>query len=381
MKLDNAIKALLLALGKVGLDVRLPGLNLNGYALAERELVDRECPHGFNALIVKGPLFEEDRVMRDIKVSVGEAGPLCASLEITGVAHGHPAVKQTITLCAGVKEIHLATRLLKDATALPDVRLAFPFATSRPEFRYEGALAAMTPVDDYWPGSYWNRITVQNWVKVVDDDFSIVWSSPDAPMVSLAGLWPDYVSPAHRCQMDERLQRSPVDPSRLTENGWIYSNIAFNNTGTNFSCVQVGDICLLYIITTCEGRLSDGQTALWAQEAVSPTPTIFTERRADKLQPNAGTLPASLSFAELDNEDVVLLACKQAEDGGGIILRLWNLAHDSVNVTVSLPWLSIKQAALTNLIEEDQDAALPSDAHTLTVGIDGRAVATVRVVS
>jgi alpha-mannosidase len=195
----------------------------------------------------------------------------------------------------------------------------------------------------------------------------------DAPVVSLAGLWPDYLSPAHRCHVDERLRRPPVSFDALAANGWIYSNVAQNNLGTNFSCAQVGDLLFRYVLTTRQGALTDAQTALWARQAVSPLTTIFTEG------PHGGALPARAGFLEVASDEVVLLAGKRAEDGRGLLLRLWNLAKHDVTAPVRFPLSEIAEVYRTNLLEEDQGPALPSGAHEFTVEIGARGVAAVRV--
>jgi len=340
---------------------------------ADRELVDTDCPHSFNGLVVRSPLVDKDRLLEDVQVDQGQAGPICASLRITGRAYGHCAVSQAITLYDGLREVHFATRILKDVTPLLDAHLAFPFLADDPQLRYAGNLAVLTPIADYMPGAYWNRITVQNWVRVTDGDFNIVWSSLDAPVASFAGLWPDYLSPAHRCHIDERLQRPPVNPEQLN-NGWIYSCLTHNNFGTNSSCVQDGDLLFRYVLTTRQGMLSEGKTALWARQAVDPMTAIFTEN------PRDGTLPPSASFARVDSDEVVLLACKQAEDGRGLIMRLWNAAGEGSKAKVVLPWLELEYVGLTNAIEEDQNVALATDEHSFTVEVGACGLATVRII-
>jgi len=339
---------------------------------AERELLDSDCPHGFGALVVRNPLRSGDCLMQNVQVRQGGSGPVCSWLEVTGSAYGHPAIKQTVTLYDGLREVHLAARILKDATPLLDVALAFPFLAAKPEFRYEANLAAMAPVNDYLPGSYWNRLTVQNWARVNDGDFSIVWSSRDAPVVSLGELWPDRMSPAHSCYTGHRIEGPPVPPDRLT-NGWIYSNIANSNFRTNFSCTQAGDMLFRYAIASREGAMSDCEAALWGAQTASPLTAIFTEG------PRDGALPVSAGFVEVEG-DCILLACKRAEDGRGLILRLWNPEADIADAKVRLPWMRVSEVNLTNLVEEDRGVALKHDEGCFSVEVGGRGVATMRVI-
>lgn len=338
-----------------------------------RELVDPTCPHTFGAVVVRDACGPDELGLEGGKVRLQHGGPAVASLLLTGKAPGLPQVTQTITLYEGLPEVHFATRLLKDATPLQEISLAFPFAAHHPEWRYEGNFSVLDPARDFLPGAYWNRLPVQNWVRLTDGDYHLLWSSLDAPIVSLAGLWPDYHSPAHRCHLDERLQRPPVDLGALARTGWIYSHVMQNNFGTNFSCAQVADVLFRYVLTTRGGTLTDAQSALWARQAVCPMMTIFT----DGSRP--GMLPPAAEFLRVESADVVLLACKRAEDGRGLVLRLWNLADRDVTAPVSLPLVRIASVQLTNLVEEDLGPVVPCSTHQFSLPIPPHSTATVRV--
>ena len=148
----------------------------------------------------------------------GEVGPVCQALEVSGTAHGHPLVRQTIRLYDGIKHVEFSTRLLKDVTPLLEGYLAFPFKVAQPAFRYEGVLAALEPVADFLPGGQSDALAVQNWVKVQGEDITVLWSPLDAPLVSLGGLRHAYVSPAHRNQVtDDIYRRRRLVTSRLRE--------------------------------------------------------------------------------------------------------------------------------------------------------------------
>ncbi|MFA6569076.1 MAG: glycoside hydrolase family 38 C-terminal domain-containing protein, partial [Victivallales bacterium] len=134
--------------------------------MAGREIVDPDCFHGFNRFIVRRPDSGGEYHMDRADVKIRLDGPVCISLDIAGSAYGHPVVRQTISLYAGIKQIYVNSRILKDATPLLDAHLAFPFKMDNPKFRYEGVLSVMNPIEDYLPGAYSDRIAVQNWVKV-----------------------------------------------------------------------------------------------------------------------------------------------------------------------------------------------------------------------
>lgn len=198
---------------------------------AARDVVDGACPHGFNSFIVREPDFgDRQRVeyhMENIEVSKRLDGEVCKAIEIISRAYGHPVIRQEIVLYKGIKKIHFNTKVIKDPTPLLDVHLAFPFKVNNPVFRYEGVLSAMNPIEDYLPGSYSDTVAVQNWVKVTDGSYSVLWSSLDAPVAGFSGLHPGYVSPAHRCLIDGKAAHPPMKKEQFTK-GWIYSSIYIN---------------------------------------------------------------------------------------------------------------------------------------------------------
>jgi alpha-mannosidase len=59
----------------------------------------------------------------------------------------------------------------------------------------------------------------------------------------------------------------------------------------------------------------------------------------------------SRSFLNLSDPNVLLWALKPAEDGGGLILRAWNLAQLPVECRIELPGLTITQAQETTHLE------------------------------
>jgi alpha-mannosidase len=301
----------------------------------------------------------------------GDNGSVCASVEVQASAHGHPAVRQTITLYAGVRRIEFATRILKDATPLLDAHLAFPFDAARPAFRYEGVLAVMSPVADYLPGSQSDRVTVQNWVKVSDgggnSGFNILWSALDAPVASLGALWPGYVSPAHRCVVTDDVKKHRRITVGDFSHGWIYSDVCYNNLGTNFSVSQNGELLFRYAVTSCKGETpagydTDAQAALFGWQAVTPLTTMLACPLPQARLPVGGRL------LNLKGQGVTLLALKRAEDGRGLIARLWNMADTPVTASLGVSGMTIREACRTNVVEEDEPNTEP-----VTVDAEGRA--------
>jgi hypothetical protein len=308
---------------------------------AGRELIDEQAPHRLGALVARAPEGRE-WVSRQKTMRKGTSGPVLVSLDLRGDAHGHPSIYQRVTLCRGQKQVDLAVNVLKDAIPLLDSHLAFPFDIPQAQIRYEGVLAVLTPVIDFLPGAQSDRLAVQNWVRVGNEQFSLLWSSLDAPVASLGNLWEGYVSPAHRCLLPESIR----DHRRLTaedfKRPWIYSLLFANNFGTNFAVSQTGYALFRYRIRTHAGQVTDQEATIWGQAAVTELETA--------LLPGMPTAPSG-SLLHINGAQA--LAFKKAEDGRGLILRVWNPGPEVSRCRVSFPGLDISILHHTDLLEED----------------------------
>ena len=329
---------------------------------ADRELLDANAPHGLGELVVRTP---ENVILANgpTECRRSESGSVYQSLEFTTSAPGHPAVRKTLSLHEGVKRLDLAVRLLKDPTPLLDVHLAFPFAIPEPAFRYESTLALQTPLADYLPGAYWDEVAVQNWVRISGGGLNVLWSSLEAPMVSLGNLSAGYTSPAHSAQVSERLKHQPGTKGQLAH-GWLYSLLCYNNLGTNFAVSQCGSLLFRYSFTTQSDPLSDREAVRLGWEAVLPPETIFTAGR------RPGPLPLASSLLSLEGDPVVLLACKLAEDGQGWIVRLWNPSAQAAQTTARFAGAQVASARLVSVTE----GSLPTDGEPLVTDRDSVAL-------
>ncbi len=338
----------------------------------DRELLDPAAPHRFGDLVVRSPHSAEGEALPAMTVEAGPEGPVSASFDFWGGMPGHPAVRQTVTLYPDVRRIDFATRILKDPTPLLDAHLAFPFAFDNPRFRYEGVLSVMEPIADYLPGAYSDSIAVQNWVSISDGDMTVLWSSLDAPMASLGGLWPGYVSPAHSCFIAERADHPPLTADSPIM-GSIYSTLFYNNFGTNFYVSQTGSVLFRYSISTRAGSVSDAEAVRFGLDATTPFEQLFTER------PREAALPPSRGFLSLTGDPVVLLTCKRAEDGDGWVVRLWNPSPNAVKARVEIGFTGVSQARLTGIAEDGDGASLECSDGGFDIEIAACATATVRM--
>jgi len=345
----------------------------------QREWVDIQAPHGFNQVVARWPQTGETVVPGRSTIRRGESGPVCASLIVVGDAPGCPRRTQEIILYDSIKRIDFANRLLRDATPLLELYFAFPFAISNPRFRYEAANAVIEPIRDQLPGTNTDAYAVQHWVEVRDEAGGVIWSSLEAPVVMLGGLWPGYLSQAHHAVTPPAYGHEFLrDPAQL-DKGHIYSYAMINNFRTNFQPVQVADVLFRYSFTSHGGAAGNEQATPFGWGAATPlAPVCLRRPRAAGNQADPGPwLPPAASFCQLDPGNVILLAFKAAEDGDGLIVRLAEIEGQATTVTVTLPFVEIAQALQTNLVEEDE-SVLTYDRHSVRVPIAAYGIATVR---
>lgn len=338
------------------------------------ELVDVKCRHSFFDVIVRNG-NDINTVCEDfISVQIDE-GTIISEIRIITKTYGHPVIEKSIILCKNLKRIFMSVKILKDPTPLLNAHISFPFAAQNPRFRYEGSISSMTPIQDYLPGSFSDTIAVQNWVKVKDGNLNILWCSLDAPIVEFSHLWPGYVSPAHRCIIDDDAVHSPQNENDL-DTGWIFSQITQNNFGTNFSVSQCGELLFRYVMITEFGEVTDSEAAKFGQQSTAPLEQLFTDRAC-----NSKNILPSGRFMEIDNKNIIILTVKKAEDDNGMILRLWNMSEATENVKITIFKLNNIQAVITNLCEEDVKQEVSCSDNIIELIIISKDIITLRIIS
>jgi alpha-mannosidase len=91
---------------------------------------------------------------------------------------------------------------------------------------------------------------------------------------------------------------------------------------------------------------------------------------------HSGTLPVSGSLVKVEPATFVVSAIKQSEDGGGWLVRGYNITGGSINVTLK-PWKLFNKVEQVNLAEEKQTALKPDKDGCVTILVRGHEIVSV----
>lgn len=336
-----------------------------------RKISDKGAPHRLNQLIVRGAKTGKEESPQKATIGKGENGPIYGSLIISSEGTGCPQIRQEVILYDKIKRIDIANRVLRDSTPLLEIYFAFPFLMDNPHFQFEGSNSVIEPLKDQFPGSNSDYYTMQHWADVSDGKVGITLSSIEAPIIEFGGLWSGYVSQAHHGVTPPGFGHEFKKPGEFVK-GYIYSYVMNNNFRTNFENIQVADVLFLYSLTTHKGDWREGRAHNFGWAFQNPLIPICINGK------KKGTLSTSSSFCQIDQPNVLLLALKQAEDEGGLIVRLMETEGKDTTVTVRLPFLTITRVYQTNLVEENE-RLLFAQKHSIKASIKAFGITTIRV--
>ena len=196
--------------------------------------------------------------------------------------------------------------------------LCLPFKVASPQFHVHRALGVMNPVTDILPGANRDLFSIGHGVTITDADGAGIAVCPlDHPLVSLdrPGCW------RASKDADEFTPRKPV----------VYLNLYNNQWNTNFRYWYPGTWSSRVRLWTFDATTPpDAVIATPALEARNPLIAVATTGAGDKLPATRGGLAVS-------RHGVVVTAFGDNPDGDGTLLRVWEMAGVSGELTVTLP--------------------------------------------
>jgi alpha-mannosidase len=302
-------------------------------------------------------------------VSVVSAGPLSATVRLERDA-GPVRWRQEWTLYAGIKRVDVANTIIPQESTEQEGQVfgqwlgyfVWPFQLSNPRFRLELPGALLTPEVEQLKGGCRDFWVVQHWAAVYNDDYSIVLSAPDTPIWEMGRNAPS-------------LQQ--YYPQAVSESAMLWARAfhAAGRKGSHESPFGRRDpLDLRFSLTTQAGALDPLAAAHHGWGTLNPL-------LARPLPPRQnGALPGgAYSWCQVVPANVLLVTAKQAEDGDGYILRLWEATGQDTEVTLSLDEaFGPFSAWQTSIVEEDR-APLSVRGRSVTLPIAGFGLETVRI--
>jgi hypothetical protein len=269
-----------------------------------------------------------------------EPGPLCdrlvveGTLEIPDFAVQVGEVKRiirTVTLWKQLDRIDCEVQLLgKKASAMIEAaHVAFPLAIPGFRFRLELLGAVTDPVADVQVKGNRDTFAVQRWVDVSGPTGGVTWATVDAPLVSVGDI-----------------RIFSWDANYVPSRAHVYSSVLNNGWSTNFQEFQGGDFTFRYALRGHKGTEPD---ARFGWETTSP----LLARAANPTRQSPAGSSAAAGFFEVSPANVILINAKRAEDGHGLVIRLFETAGRKVQARVSGRFIhAAREAAVVRLTED-----------------------------
>ena len=320
----------------------------------QRELVDQTDPHHLNQyLYVSGG---KDSLIKDLHfgsppadLTVEGAGqarlienldtPLGHRIIVETSAKNTPSIRSEYLLYDRIKRVDIVNTVQKKATREKEaVYFSFPLVADNPKWEYQIQNGWVSPNKDQLPGACREWFAIQNLVHLQDGDFSVVWSSRDAPLVNFNDI--------NRGRWLAHLE---------VTNGHLFSYVMNNYWYVNYKAAQGGEFVFRYSITS-GNHLSREQLADFDTDTRTPVFAYpYLSSFSASVENEDRLLQArSSSLLQLEAPNLQIVTLKRAEDGKGYLLRLLETTGDSGEATLRSPWLRIKGAYLCNGVEVNQ---------------------------
>lgn len=297
-----------------------------------------------------------------VKITVGEPGPLVASLRIESAAPGCKRLVRELRIVASCDYIEVLNLVDKAKLAAPSYKkpngkeslnFAFPFNVPEGKILLDLPLGAMRPEADQMPSACKNWFTVGRWADVSNARYGITLVTLDAPLVQVGGLTANLLE----SQTNPEVWRKKVDRTQK-----LYSWAMNNHWGTNYRATQEGAVLFRYVLRPHRRATTPAEATRFATGFSQPL-----------LARPAGASPASgKPCLEVKSDGVLVTALKPSDDGKALIVRL--LGASGRAETARLEWA--KAPAKIWLSDTSEKPLKPASPN---VPVPGWGVVTLRV--
>jgi hypothetical protein len=258
-----------------------------------------------------------------VKISVGENGPLVASLVVESDAPGCKSLQRELRVVAGLDYVEAINRVDKtrlnvksymDKEGKESVNFGFPFNVPDGEILLDLPLGAMRPEADQMPSACKNWFSVGRWADVSNKERGITWVTLDAPLLQIGGLTANLLN----SQTDPNVWRKKVEPTQK-----LYSWAMNNHWGTNYRAYQEGLVTFRFILRP--HRQADPAEA--SRFATGFSQPLLAAPSSDKTK-------QPLPQIQIEQKNVLVSGFKPSDDGKGLIVRLFNASSEPAQIPV-----------------------------------------------
>lgn len=256
-------------------------------------------------------------------ISVGEEGPLVASLIIESDAPGCHNLRRELRVVAGqdyVEVLNLVDKAKLEAKSYyakdgkESVNFAFPFNIPDGQISVNIPFAVMQPEKDQIPSACKNWLTVGRWVDVANEKNGVTWVTLDAPLIEVGGVTANLLN----SQTNPDVWRKKIEKTQT-----FYSWAMNNHWGTNYRAYQQGKTWFRFILRPHRGTTDPAAATRFA--------TAFSE----PLLPSRSAEPDNRSLLKLSTDQVVVIGFKPSDDKEAWIIRLFGAGGKNENVKLA----------------------------------------------
>ena len=289
--------------------------------------------------------------------------PWGQKIQMTAAADHTPRIETEIVLPDDAKRIEIHNVIQVDLLYAKQASyFAFPWAVTKPTFRYDIANGFVNPATDLLEGGCSDWFAAQHWVNVEGANASVNLAVVDSPLVCLGDIY--------RGRWAGRFTNS--SPT-------VFSYVLNNYWSSKWAGAKSWELLNRYVITS-DRHFDPARSARLGLEAGCPL-EISELMASDKLPRSQGTLPAGqASFATLTPDNLVIIAFKAAEDGQGLVVRIFETAGQESDGVLRLPLMKIASASEANAVEVPQKP-LEHDVHNVHFHVRPHQILTVTLLT
>ena len=304
-----------------------------------RELIDPQAACRGNQFTFKDDAWH-DASPRTAEIRAVELGAGSLSLEVNAEPIAiFPAIATRYTLHNGLKRLEIENRFTKQpgkSASNETVFYAFPFAVLQGKFYLDIPGVVARYPEDFRPETDWSIMPSQSFAAVANGDTTVLVATREAPNFEFSAMRKFFDHPAQPDLSTTTLFAQPLTKQSVNKDDYD---------------LEGGDYVFHYAVTSFGGPFD-------AAQAVRLAASFQCDLIPVALTRNDGQLPSDASLVDLGCGQLVLSALKQADDGRGLIIRLWNPTEGEQTAKLAFPDAkqTIVSAMATGVLERDLDS-------------------------